>query len=47
MKKDLDNLDITIIGLGYEHQIVKENFGESHDLKYHKVFTETNIHNFS
>ncbi len=36
-----------IIGLGYEHQIVKENFGESHDLKYHKVFTETNIHNFS
>ena len=36
-----------IIGLGYDHQILKENFGESHDLKYDKVFTETNIHNFS
>ena len=36
-----------ILGLGYDHQILKENFGESHDLKYDKVFTEANIHNFS
>ena len=42
-----ENKKPLIIGLGYDHQILKENFGESHDLKYDKVFTETNIHNFS
>ena len=42
-----ENKKPLIIGLGYDHQILKQNFGESHDLKYDKVFTETNIHNFS
>ncbi len=37
----------TIIGLGYEYQILKQNFGEDHDIKYDIVITETDIHFFS
>jgi len=37
----------TIIGLGYEYQILKQNIGEDHDIKYDIVITETDIHFYS
>ena len=35
-----------IIGIGYEHQIYTESFGEPHDIKYDCVITEERIHRF-
>jgi 5-formyltetrahydrofolate cyclo-ligase len=32
-----------IIGLGYDYQILSKNLAEPHDLKYHKVITESRI----
>ena len=32
-----------IIGLGYDYQILSKNLAEPHDLKYHKVVTESRI----
>ena len=36
-----------IVGLGYDFQILKESFAESHDLKYDIVITQTRIHSYS
>ena len=40
------NKNAIIIGLGYEFQLVKNEFGESHDIKFDLVFTEQNLHIF-
>ena len=32
-----------IIGLGYDYQILSKNLAEPHDLRYHKVITESRI----
>ena len=32
-----------IIGVGYDYQILSKNLGEPHDLRYHKVITESRI----
>ena len=32
-----------IIGLGYDYQILSKNLSEPHDLRYHKVITESRI----
>ena len=32
-----------IIGLGYDYQILSKNLAEPHDLRYHKVVTESRI----
>ena len=32
-----------IIGLGYDYQILAKNLSEPHDLRYHKVVTESRI----
>ena len=39
-------LEPNIIGLGYEYQLTESSFGESHDMRYNKVITESNIHSF-
>ena len=39
-------LEPKIIGLGYEYQLTESSFGESHDMRYNKVITESNIHSF-
>ena len=44
LKKDKNK--ILIIGLGYEYQVLKESFGEAHDIKYDIVMTEKDIHSF-
>ena len=46
--QDIRNLDKrpTIIGLGYEFQILNEEFGESHDIKFDIAFTEQKLHIF-
>ena len=36
-----------LVGLGYNYQIVDEDFGEKHDIKYDIVITETDILSFS
>ena len=36
-----------IVGLGYDFQVLKEDFAESHDLKYDIVITQTRIHSYS
>ena len=36
-----------IVDLGYDYQIVNEEFGMSHDIKYNIVLTETRILSFS
>ena len=33
-----------IIGLGYEFQLINDEFGEPHDLKFDLVFTEQGFH---
>ena len=35
-----------VIGLGYQYQILKDYFGELHDIKYDMVFSENDIHRF-
>ena len=40
------NKNAIIIGLGYEFQLLKNEFGESHDIKFDLVFTEQNLHIF-
>ena len=35
------------IGLGYEYQILSDEFKESHDMRYSLVITEENIYNFN
>ena len=35
------------IGLGYEYQILSDEFKESHDMRYRLVITEENIYNFN
>ena len=35
-----------IVGIGYEYQLLKEIFGENHDIKYDLVITESNIHSY-
>ncbi|GIS48444.1 MAG: hypothetical protein Ct9H90mP22_0320 [Gammaproteobacteria bacterium] len=42
-----ENKKPLIIGLGYDHQILKKILENLMILKNDKVFTETNIHNFS
>ena len=37
---------VLIVGLGYGYQILKESFGESHDIQYDIVITEKDIHRF-
>jgi 5-formyltetrahydrofolate cyclo-ligase len=32
-----------IIGLGYDYQILSKNLAEPHDLRYHKVITESRV----
>ena len=44
LKKDKNK--ILIIGLGYEYQVLKESFGEAHDIQYDIVITEKDIHSF-
>ena len=36
-----------VIGLGYEYQLLDDDFGEPHDLRYNKVVTENRIHIFN
>ena len=36
-----------IVGLGYDFQVLEEDFAESHDLKYDIVITQTRIHSYS
>ena len=36
-----------IVGMGYDYQIVEDVFGESHDIKYHIVITETRVLSYS
>ena len=36
-----------LVGLGYNYQIIDEDFGEKHDIKYDIVITETDIPSFS
>ena len=36
-----------LVGLGYNYQIIDEDFGEKHDIKYDIVITETDILSFS
>ena len=31
------------VGLGYDYQILEERFGESHDIKYDLVITESRV----
>jgi 5,10-methenyltetrahydrofolate synthetase len=31
------------VGLGYDYQILEEHFGESHDIKYDLVITESRV----
>ena len=38
--------DQQVIGLGYQYQILKDYFGELHDIKYDMVFSENDIHHF-
>jgi len=33
--------------LGYEYQILSDEFKESHDMRYSLVITEENIYNFN
>ena len=35
------------IGLGYDYQILDETFGESHDIKYDLIITESRILSFN
>ena len=37
---------VLIVGLGYGYQILKESFGENHDIRYDIVITEKDIHRF-
>jgi len=37
---------VLIVGLGYGYQILKESFGENHDIQYDIVITEKDIHRF-
>jgi len=39
--------DPIIVGLGYDFQVLEEDFAESHDLKYDIVITQTRIHSYS
>ena len=36
-----------IIGLGYEYQLLDADFGETHDLRYDKVITESRVHTYN
>ena len=42
-----NNIRPMLIGLGYDFQILSENLSEPHDLKYHKVVTESRILSYS
>ena len=42
----IEHAPITI-GLGYEYQILSDEFKESHDMRYSLVITEENIYNFN
>lgn len=46
-KMNISKIKPLIIGLGYDFQIVDEEFGEPHDIKYDLVITETNILSYS
>ena len=50
--RSLGNISFTekkpiIVGLGYDFQVLEEDFAESHDLKYDIVITQTRIHSYS
>ena len=36
-----------IVGMGYDYQIVNDEFGMSHDIKYDIVITETRVLSFN
>ena len=42
-----NNIRPMLIGLGYDFQILSEDLSEPHDLKYHKVVTESRILSYS
>ena len=36
-------MQTSFVGLGYDYQILEERFGESHDIKYDLVITESRV----
>ena len=46
-KMNTSKIKPLIVGLCYDFQIVDEEFGEPHDVKYDLVITETNILSYS